>query len=543
MTTIQLTLTGPEAKAQVDGVLTAGMVGVPVTIVYDQAWEGLAKTLVCKGGGKTRKLYNVGTGAVVAPEVLACRRWEDNGLYLGVEGRDAEGELVMPSTFAYCGEILPGAQSTCPESDQPENPVWAQILTQLGDLDQLNTPRRDNLVAAINASIGRSQDGVESIQIAYQTSASAQTIPAGSWSATLPAAQQGVYLWVRITVVLFSGEEKAAYILFRQDGSGGVATVNGVQPDDTGNIALTAAGVGAVPAAGGDVTGELRMNGQPISGLNPPTENTQAASKGYVDTSVRKAAPRNLLDNSDFTNPVAQAGFAGAHGTARYPIDRWYDRYGFGAFTKTNEGITIAYGTNHAYFNQKIENDGLLVGKTLTFAIGLYDGTVRIAKGVYSAESETATTQINMDCSISIIPGGVQIVVANGSVGVKWAALYEGDYTAETLPKYQPKGYGAELAECQRYYIHLGKLWRYADNIVGFGLVAPIVCPVPMRMTPTVIGNTHRIFDTSGWKEVTLNAIANMSGNEYLLKFNVPEGLSAGMTYLYEGAEGLSADL
>ena len=33
-----------------------------------------------------------------------------------------------------------------------------------------------------------------------------------------------------------------------------------------------------------------------------------------------------------------------------------------------------------------------------------------------------------------------------------WAALYEGEYTAETLPEYQPKGYGAELAECQRYF-------------------------------------------------------------------------------------------
>ena len=31
------------------------------------------------------------------------------------------------------------------------------------------------------------------------------------------------------------------------------------------------------------MTGEIRMNGQPISGLNDPTEATQAARKGYVD--------------------------------------------------------------------------------------------------------------------------------------------------------------------------------------------------------------------------------------------------------------------
>jgi hypothetical protein len=33
-----------------------------------------------------------------------------------------------------------------------------------------------------------------------------------------------------------------------------------------------------------------------------------------------------------------------------------------------------------------------------------------------------------------------------------WAALYEGEYTVETLPPYIPKGYAAELAECKRYY-------------------------------------------------------------------------------------------
>ena len=40
---------------------------------------------------------------------------------------------------------------------------------------------------------------------------------------------------------------------------------------------------------GGDRTGEINMNGQPISGLIDPTENTQAARKGYVDTAKAEA--------------------------------------------------------------------------------------------------------------------------------------------------------------------------------------------------------------------------------------------------------------
>ena len=34
------------------------------------------------------------------------------------------------------------------------------------------------------------------------------------------------------------------------------------------------------------MTGEIRMNGNPVSGLNTPTEDTQAANKAYVDASM-----------------------------------------------------------------------------------------------------------------------------------------------------------------------------------------------------------------------------------------------------------------
>ena len=37
MTSIKLTVTGASARAEVDGLLTSGMVGIPVTISYDGA--------------------------------------------------------------------------------------------------------------------------------------------------------------------------------------------------------------------------------------------------------------------------------------------------------------------------------------------------------------------------------------------------------------------------------------------------------------------------------------------------------------------------
>ena len=43
MTSIRLTVNGANASAMVTGKLTSGMVGVPVTIEYDRAWDELAE--------------------------------------------------------------------------------------------------------------------------------------------------------------------------------------------------------------------------------------------------------------------------------------------------------------------------------------------------------------------------------------------------------------------------------------------------------------------------------------------------------------------
>ena len=66
-------------------------------------------------------------------------------------------------------------------------------------------------------------------------------------------------------------------------------TINQKAPDATGNVTLTAADVGALAVSGGNMTGAINMNGQPISGLNDPTGDTQAARKGYVDAAKADA--------------------------------------------------------------------------------------------------------------------------------------------------------------------------------------------------------------------------------------------------------------
>lgn len=137
MTSIFLTVTGARAQASVTGALTSGMVGLPVTIEYDAAWEGLTKNLVCRcdlngaAGGEYRSVLNIGGTAAVAQEVMQAGAH----LYLGVEGFSPDGKLVIPTTWALCGVIERGANTAEDLSADPTLPVWSQLQAQIDQLD------------------------------------------------------------------------------------------------------------------------------------------------------------------------------------------------------------------------------------------------------------------------------------------------------------------------------------------------------------------------------------------------------------------------
>ena len=138
MTSITLKLTGAHAWATVRGPLTSGMVGIPVTIEYDGAWDGLTKNLMCRcspwdsDDGEIRTILNVGETATVAHEVMR----PDMYLYLGVEGFRDDGTLVIPTTWAKCGRIEYGANTGDDPSTDPELSVWNQIMTEMEQIRQ-----------------------------------------------------------------------------------------------------------------------------------------------------------------------------------------------------------------------------------------------------------------------------------------------------------------------------------------------------------------------------------------------------------------------
>ena len=127
--------------------------------------------------------------------------------------------------------------------------------------------------------------------VTYQVSDSGTIIPSGAWGASVPVVAQGKFLWTKTETQFNTGDPIVSYSVARMgiDGTGAVSTVAGVSPDATGNVTLTAADVGALAASGGDMTGPINMNGQPISGLNDPTDESQAANKRYVDAAKEDA--------------------------------------------------------------------------------------------------------------------------------------------------------------------------------------------------------------------------------------------------------------
>lgn len=81
--------------------------------------------------------------------------------------------------------------------------------------------------------------------VTYQQSTSGTLAPSGTWSETIPTVTPGNFLWTRTQLTFNDGTTITAYSVSRYgiDGSGAVSTVNNVNPDGNGNVALAASDI------------------------------------------------------------------------------------------------------------------------------------------------------------------------------------------------------------------------------------------------------------------------------------------------------------
>lgn len=130
--------------------LTAGMAkAVTVEFVFSDDWDGLTKTAVFSNGKTTVDVLAAswdGDTVPVPHEVLAV---PGRHARVGVYGADESG-VILPTVWVSLGKVQPGADPSGDASADPSLPVWAQLQKQIGDLDDLKTYNKGNLVAAIN---------------------------------------------------------------------------------------------------------------------------------------------------------------------------------------------------------------------------------------------------------------------------------------------------------------------------------------------------------------------------------------------------------
>jgi len=143
---LTFSFTGVEGSMTESEVLTSGMVGKEILLVFDQSWNSLTKTLVFRAGDITRVVLNPGTTAAIPTDVL--KRPFCN-LYVGVYGTDADGAIVIPTVMAEGPLIRYGADPVEDETAE-ELPVWKNLQNQIGNTALLETAVQTDLVSAVN---------------------------------------------------------------------------------------------------------------------------------------------------------------------------------------------------------------------------------------------------------------------------------------------------------------------------------------------------------------------------------------------------------
>lgn len=159
------------ARVQVSGVsanvvyrktIPSGIIGAQIEIVYaEEIWKGLRKTVVFRGA-VTKDVITDDDVVTIPAEVVSK---PNVVLYVGVYGVDSDGKLAIPTLWANLGAILDAADPSGDTSTDQSLPVWAALQAMIGNLDDLDTTAKENLVAAVNEALTKGGGAVDEAEI------------------------------------------------------------------------------------------------------------------------------------------------------------------------------------------------------------------------------------------------------------------------------------------------------------------------------------------------------------------------------------------
>ena len=309
-------------------------------------------------------------------------------------------------------------------------------------------------------------------------------------------------------------------------GTGNVSTVNGVQPDQEGNVDLPGqiypCAAAALEAMSQEQQAELYVQGYRAI----KTENNGTvvllglASDGSLEWMGCNQPRGNAFDNSDFA--VAQEGYGGMHGAQVYAADRW-KAVSVSDVSVVGDELTFSTSDGYGGLEQCIRVENLPDSESYTFSLRYRNGgdsdtflNVRLVKD--SGESGEVGGKwfpsSHDDFSVAVynftrdqISGWDMIVavvqsVNVGSMVISHPVLLPGSYTAKTLPPFEEPEYAIELIKCLRFFR------TYDTLIFAYGKsgesMETLIDLFDMRIAPTISGFAVKVAAGSGiWNPVT----------------------------------------
>lgn len=353
-------------------------------------------------------------------------------------------------------------------------------------------------------------------------------------------------------------------------GAGGGAKTVALTGDNNGphvhGLSVAAPYAQPSSAVGGMSLGDAGVARETISSgkgipfsILPPYRAVYVQIRAKPDPVVAQNVPQpNLLDNSNFLNPVNQRGQSSYTGTGGYCIDRW--RLTNGSYTVATQQLVLTpTGTGRASASMQefvLWKDLWKEGDTLTLSAGI-NGEVFSVTGVFpvwagssncymavdiSADYELASWRSSTETKASAVIQNKEGHSAQGAFMIDWIKLEKGSVATP----YAPKGYGAELAECMRYYIPPQSAELVTEQIYRsqFNGALHIVAqyPVPMRGTPIVSVRVTYQKNVSGAEKKTVSAITMRGITPYGFSGFLTSG-EGNVDYLVYYTYSASADL
>lgn len=221
---------------------------------------------------------------------------------------------------------------------------------------------------------------------------------------------------------------------------------------------------------------------------NSPVE--QMSVKKYSQTSNP-----NLLDNTNFFNPINQrnqTSYSNTDAAPKYSIDRWQVLGGtFDVQTRTytsNSTLGI-YGNQ---FRQYVPLENVSIGDTITVSSVINDTRQIFTTTIPQYGDTVADAPFLLETTwggFKMITREAEhaalltmVVNVSQSITVDWIKMEFGNFATP----YVPKGYGAELAECLRYFQRVYADWRIYPTLKDMPYRFSQSTLQVMRIKPTI---------------------------------------------------------